>query len=175
MLTAKKLKAMLQELISLKDVGCTYDFKERFSVGLETLEVLDFVKVIRSRIPKCDDHCVRYNDCDWIPFFEERKSVAKFKLTKAGLALADMLESNLDENSLLQLLQKEISSTQITDLILSQFLEDQELSIVQLISIIKEQSNLQLNIIRSTIRDVLDLLESLKLLKIEQGTLFSVV
>lgn len=175
MLTAKKLKAMLQELISLKDIGCTYDFKDRFSVGLESLEVLDFVKVIRSRIPKCGDHCERYNDCDWIPFFEERKSVAKFKLTKTGLALADMLESNMDENSLLRLLQREISSIQITDLILSQFLENQELSIAQLISIIKESSNLQLNTIRSTVRDVLDLLESLKLVKIEQGMLFSFV
>ncbi|NHJ04499.1 MAG: hypothetical protein EAX90_06725 [Candidatus Heimdallarchaeota archaeon] len=175
MLTAKKLKVILQELTSLKDIGCTYDFKERFSVGLESLEVLDFVKVIRSSIPKCGDHCERYNNCDWIPFFEERKSSAKFKLTKTGLALADMLDGTLDENSFLQLLQKEISSTQIPDLILSQFLENQELSIAQLISVIKANSNLQLNTIRSTIRDVLDLLESLKLVKIEQGMLFSVV
>ena len=91
MLTVKNLEQMLAELIVLKDIGCTYDFKERFNVGLDSLATLAIVKVIRTKIPACGDHCNRYNNCQWISIFNKRKSKSKFKFTKQGLAIAQHL------------------------------------------------------------------------------------
>lgn len=175
MLTAKKLQIILKELVELEALGCTYDFKERYSVGLESLEALGFVKVIKSRIPQCGDHCEKYSDCKWIPYFESRKSAAKFKLTKDGLAFADILTSDLSADELEKIIQKEISTKQFIDLILAQSIEASVLTIEQIVNLLLKETNISLNSIRTTLKDILDLMESVKLLKFEQGVIIPFV
>ena len=171
MLTAKKLQTILNELVQLEELGCTYDFKERHLVGLESLEALGFVKVIKSRIPQCGDHCEQYNDCKWIPYFESRKSAAKYKLTKDGLAFVDILRDDLSENELEKIIQKEISTKPFIDLILAQFIEVPEISVEELVNLLLTETNIGLDSIRTTLKDILDLMESVKLLKFAQGVL----
>lgn len=172
MLTAEKLQKIVTELLVLEEIGCTYDFKERFGVGLNSLEVLGLVKLIKTRIPKCGDHCTKYNDCQFISLFEKRKSKTKYRLTKEGKILADNLSSDgITSKNLKSMLQKEFSSYSFVDLILSLLMDYPELSIEKLVSSILETTNSTLYGIRTSIRDILDLLVSLELLAMNEGKL----
>ena len=170
MLNCKTLIIIMKELLDLKEIGCTYDFKERFSVGLEPLELLGFTKVIRSKIPACGDHCKRYNGCEWIPVFESRKSAAKFRLTKEGLSFSNKLElSDFDDKSAKDFVQSEIQSISIIDTILSYLLDTNELSIEQLVTKLLNDTNIKLSILRTSLMDILDLMTSIELISIKEG------
>jgi len=172
MLTAEKLQEIVTELLVLEEIGCTYDFKERFGVGLNSLEVLGLVKLIKTRIPKCGDHCTKYRDCQYIPLFEKRKSKTKYRLTKEGKILADFLSSDaVTSKNVNTLLQKEFSNYSFVDLILSLLMDHPELTIEKLVSSILETTNSALYNIRTSIRDILDLLVSLELLVMNEGKL----
>ncbi len=170
MLTAEKLPEIIAELLVLEEIGCTYDFKERYGVGLNSLEVLGLTKLIKTRIPKCGDHCTKYRDCQYIPLFEKRKSKTKYRLTKEGKILADYLSSDaVTSANIKSLLQKEFSNYSFVDLILSLLMDNPELAIEKLVSSILETTNSTLYSIRTSIRDILDLLVSLELLVIHEG------
>ena len=170
MLTAEKLLEMVTELLVLDEIGCTHDFKERFGIGLNSLAVLGLVKLIKTRIPKCGDHCTRYRDCQYISLFEKRKSKTKYRLTKEGKILAEFLSSDAVTNTNIKLiLQKEVGNYSFVDLILSLLMDYPELTIEKLVSSILEMTNSTLYSIRTSIRDILDLLVSLEFLVIDEG------
>lgn len=170
MLNYQSLITIMKELLELKEIGCTYDFKERFSVGLEPLEILGFTKVIRTRIPACGDHCQRYKDCKWIPHFESRKSVAKFKLTKEGLSFSNkLILHELDDENAKSFVQDEIQSLSIIDTIMSYQMDSKELSIEKLVTKLLNDTNITLSKLRITIMDILDLMVSLELIALKEG------
>ncbi|NHJ88001.1 MAG: hypothetical protein FK734_21230 [Asgard group archaeon] len=170
MLTVNTLKDMILELTSLNEIGCTYDFKERFGVSLASLELLGFVKVIRSKIPECGDHCEKFADCKWISIFESRKSKSKFKMTKEGLALAHLINIySADEQQLEKLLAKEILTIKIIDTLNSFLIDNPELSIELLTTKLLDETPLTLEEIRSSIMDILDLLVSIDVLQLKEG------
>ena len=172
MLTVKNLHKMLMELLSLKEIGCTYDFKERFEVALAALEVLELVKLIRTKIPVCGDHCERYNDCIWIPIFQKKKSKSKYKLTKDGLALIDNLSSSsLSESKIQEVIIGYLINSRIVDQINSMLLRESNLTIERLVTSLLQETNLSLQAIRTTIKDILDLLVSAQLIGIKEGTI----
>ena len=176
MLTVKKLQNILLELVSLKEIGCTYDFKERFEVAMPTLEVLDLVKVIRTKIPTCGEHCEQYNDCKWIPIFQKSKSKSKFKITKEGLALAENLSSNnIAEAELELLITNYLIGSPIVDQINSMLLDEESLTIEKFVSILLQESNLSLIAIRTTMKDILDLLVSANIIRLKEGTIMKYV
>lgn len=161
---------MLTELLSLKEIGCTYDFKERFEVALAALEVLELVKLIRTKTPVCGDHCERYNDCKWIPIFQKKKSKSKYKLTKDGLALIDNLSSSsLSESKIQAVIIGFLISSRIVDQINSLLLGESNLTIERLVTSLLQETNLSLQAIRTTIKDILDLLVSAQLIGIKEG------
>ncbi len=175
MLTVQKLRKMLLELLALKEIGCTYDFKERFEVALTPLEVLGLVKVIRTKIPDCGDHCERYNNCQWIPIFQKSKSKSKFSLTKEGLALAENLSSeSISDSEALAIISDYLLGLSIIDQIISLLLGAGTLSIEKLVSTLLKEINLDFLIIRTTLRDILDLLVSTGTIGIYEGTIITV-
>ncbi len=170
MLTAEKLPKIVAELLVLEEIGCTYDFKERFEVGLNSLEVLGLVKLIKTRIPRCGDHCTKYRDCQYIALFEKRKSKTKYRLTKEGKNLADYLSSEtVTSKNIKLLLQREFSNYSFVDLILSLLMDSPEISVEKLVSSIIANTNLALYSIRTSIKDILDLLTTLEILIIDEG------
>jgi hypothetical protein len=167
---------MLLELFSLKEIGCTYDFKERFEVALSSLEVLGLAKIIRTKIPACGDHCERYNDCKWIPIFQNSKSKSKYKLTKDGLSLIDNLSSDSMTDPEVQTeISNYIISTPIVDQINSMLVGEPNLSIEKLVTALLKETNLSLQAIRTTIKDILDLLVSAQVIRIKEGTILKYV
>ena len=122
------LHKMLSELLSLKEIGCTYDFKERFEVALSTLEVLDLVKVIRTKIPACGDHCER--------------------------TITDYL-----------------INSRIIDQISSLLIGESDLTKERLVTSLLKETKLSLQAIRTTIKDILDLLVSAQIIGIKEGTI----
>jgi hypothetical protein len=176
MFTVKKLQKILLELVSLKEIGCTYDFKDRFEVGLHSLEVLSLTKVIRTKIPACGDHCECYNDCKWEPIFQKRKSKSKFRLTKEGLTLAENLSSDcIDDSELVSVVTTYLLGSSIVDQINSMLLGVENLSIEKLVTTLLKETNLSLQAIRTTIKDILDLLVSAKIVRIKEGTILKYV
>ena len=170
------LNKMLKELVSLKEIGCTYDFKERFEVALSALEVLDLVKVIRTKIPACGDHCERYNDCKWIPIFQKRKSKSKYKLTKEGLSLIENLSfDNLADSEIQKVIVNYLFSSRIVDQINSLLLGEPNLTIERLVTSLLKETNLGLQAIRIAIKDILDLLVSAKLIGRKEGVIMKYV
>ncbi len=168
MLIANNLKDIMLELLSLNEIGCTYDFKERFNVGLNSLEVLGLVKVIRTKIPICGDHCQRYNDCEWIPIFEKKKS--KFKFTKDGLRLLEELSSEeITDSKVDEILQNYLMSIGIIDLILSMLMDNQFITMERLTSTLLKKTNLTLYVIRITTKDILDLMVTLNFITVTEG------
>ena len=167
---------MLKELLSLKEIGCTYDFKERFEVALSALEVLDLVKVIRTKIPACGDHCERYNDCKWIPIFQKRKSKSKYKLTKEGLSLIENLSfDNLADSEIQKVIVNYLFSSRIVDQINSLLLGEPNLTIERLVTSLLKETNLSLQAIRIAIKDILDLLVSAQIIGIKEGVIMKYV
>ncbi|MBK5114529.1 MAG: hypothetical protein KGD59_13520 [Candidatus Heimdallarchaeota archaeon] len=176
MLTVKNLQKILLELFSLKEIGCTYDFKERFEVGLTSLEVLGLAKIIRTKIPTCGDHCERYNDCKWIPIFQKRKSKSKYKLTKDASSLIDTISSESISDSGVQMeISSYLISTPIVDQINSMLIGKTSLSIEQLVSALLKETNLSLQAIRTTMKDILDLLVSAQIIRIKEGIIVKYV
>ncbi|MGC9780415.1 MAG: hypothetical protein HZR80_14305 [Candidatus Heimdallarchaeota archaeon] len=170
MLIANNLKDIMLELLSLNEIGCTYDFKERFNVGLNSLEVLGLVKVIRTKIPICGDHCQRYNDCEWIPIFEKKKSKSKFKFTKDGLRLLEELSSEeITDSKVDEILQNYLMSIGIIDLILSMLMDNQFITMERLTSTLLKKTNLTLYVIRITTKDILDLMVRLNFITVTEG------
>lgn len=170
------LNKMLKELLSLKEIGCTYDFKERFEVALSALEVLDLVKVIRTKIPACGDHCERYNDCKWIPIFQKRKSKSKYKLTKEGLSLIENLSfDNLADSEIQKVIVNYLFSSRIVDQINSFLLGEPNLTIERLVTSLLKETNLSLQAIRIAIKDILDLLVSAQTIGIKEGVIMKYV
>lgn len=176
MLTVMNLHKMLVELLSLKEIGCTYDFKERFKVALSTLEVLDLVKVIRTKIPTCGDHCERYNDCIWIPIFQKRKSKSKHKLTKDGLSLLENLSADsLTDAEIQTTITNYLINSRIVDQINSLLIGESNLTKERLVTTLLKETNLSLQAIRTTIKDILDLLVSAQIIGIKEGTIVKYV
>lgn len=170
------LNKMLKELLSLKEIGCTYDFKERFEVALSSLEVLALVKVIRTKTPACGDHCERYNDCKWIPIFQKRKSKSKYKLTKEGLSLIENLSfDNLTDSEIQKVIVNYLFSSRIVDQINSLLLREPNLTIERLVSSLLKETNLNLQAIRIAIKDILDLLVSAQIIGIKEGVIMKYV
>ncbi len=170
------LNKMLKELVSLKEIGCTYDFKERFEVALSALEVLDLVKVIRTKIPACGDHCERYNDCKWIPIFQKRKSKSKYKLTKEGLSLIENLSfDNLADSEIQKVIVNYLFSSRIVDQINSLLLGEPNLTIERLVTSLLKETNLSLQAIRIAIKDILDLLVSAQIIGRKEGVIMKYV
>ncbi|MBN1327875.1 MAG: hypothetical protein JXA54_00250 [Candidatus Heimdallarchaeota archaeon] len=176
MLTKEMLKNMLVELLSLNELGCTFDFKDRFGVSLSTLEVLGLVKVIKSKIPVCGDHCTKYNDCQWITNFESKKSSSKYKLTKEGLELATtILAKTIDDKLAQDYIIETISQVQLIDVMRSLLLTSKEISIEYLVLVLLEQTTLSIDSIRKNAKDILNLMESLQLLQLKEGKITPIV
>ena len=170
MLDTEKVRDILLNISTTNEIGCTYDVNERFGVGLSPLEILGLVKIIRTRIPTCGDHCPKYNDCEWIALFEKRKSKSKFKLTKDGLRLlGEMSSEGISNEKIVELLQSYLMGNSTIDLILSMLIDTEFLTIEKLTSNLLKESNLKLQVIRSTIKDILDLMVSLNLISIIEG------
>ena len=170
MLTAETLQEILLDLHKKDGLGCTYDFKERYYVGLNSLAFLNLVTLIKTRIPKCGDHCERYQDCPSIELFENRKSKTKYRLTKEGANLADFLSSDsVTMDNLKSMLQKELVNYPFVDLVVSLLMDVSELSVEKLVASIQEQTNTSLFAIRTSIRDILDLLVSIEIIGIKEG------
>ncbi|MHA1220197.1 MAG: hypothetical protein ACTSQB_00520 [Candidatus Heimdallarchaeota archaeon] len=176
MLTKKNLQKILIELLSQNELGCTYDFKERFDVSLSSLEALGLMKAIRSKIPTCGEHCERYADCRWLSIFNSRKSKSKFKLTKIGLELATNLsQPTLTPKLLRDYIVEAITSAKIVDIIQLLLQASGEISVEQLITALLEQTNLTINFIRQNTGDILHLLESLTILQQKEGQILPYV
>ncbi|HUT80075.1 MAG TPA: hypothetical protein VMZ29_02645 [Candidatus Bathyarchaeia archaeon] len=170
MFTKESLKNMLIELLALNELGCTFDFRERYGVSLSTLEILGLVKVIKSKIPACGEHCEKYKDCQWTANFESKKSSSKYRLTKDGLELATNISVKTVDDRLLQdYLIEAINQIQIIDIIQSLLLTLKEISIEYLVLTLLEQTNLSINTIRLNSKDILNLMESLQLLQLKEG------
>ena len=170
MLTAEKLIDILMELDSQKELGCTFDFKERFFVDLKPLELLNFVTVIQTRIPACGDHCNNYSNCKWIPLFEQRKSASKFRLTKQGTNFASFLKKNASSSKeIKKIVKEELRNTPLVKISMN-FLEDKsEVSIEEILSVLLENSNYSIHIFRVTLKDILDLMVSVELITVKEG------
>jgi hypothetical protein len=176
MLTAEKISQMILEIQSLENIGCTYDFKERFTVGLSTLHALGLVTSIRSKIPGCDSHCPRSLNCQWISIFERRKSKSKFKLSKTGEKLAaDLGNNELSEEEINTLVLAAISKIAIVDVIQSLLMDHTNLTVEITVAELLKQTKVNLQTIRTALKDILDLLASLKIIKIKEGLIFSYV
>ena len=171
MLTKQTLKKMLLDLLSLNEIGCTYDFKDRFHVSLKSLEVLGFVKAIRTRIPACGDHCEKFEDCKWISIYKKRKSKSKFRFTKNGLSLANFLLSDLSDDVLVDAILEQISNTAIVEVIQSLLNNQLAISPESLVTALLDRTNIKIADIRFTTKDILDLLESLQEIKIDEGVI----
>jgi hypothetical protein len=175
MLTATKLIAMLEEYSKCNEIGCLYHFKEKFGVSLRTLEVLELVSVIRRGIPKCGEHCERYQDCKWQDVFNSRKSKSKFQLTKAGQQLQKDL-SNLQgsEKEQQEAISNYLITTTIADHIQAELMSTTKngLTIPTLIAGLLQETNLNLRAIRITLRDILDLLTDFNYVTIKDGVIY---
>jgi len=170
MLTKETLLAILTEFRSKKDVACTYDFKEKFGVALAPLEVLEIAKVVKSKIPPCGQHCDRYKDCRWETIFQSRKSKSLYRLTKKGLTLASSLEDPaLKEKEALLLAYLE--ETSLAQLLQSLQHKYQPISMEVLVNHFLTNSSWSLYTIRSCLRDILDLFQSLGKLEIKEGVI----
>jgi hypothetical protein len=172
MLTAIKLKTVLQELLATNEIGCTYDFIERHGLALSSLETLGYVKVIRSRIPACGDHCEKFNDCQHISLFEKRKSKSKYKLQEKGIKLLKRLDMLSTEEDVIEEVKNELMLGELFDIIQSLLLDAPEgLTVEQLVTSTLKQTKLSLTIIRTTFKDIIDLLFSVGLLAKKEGIL----
>ena len=105
---------------------------------------------------------------------KKRKSKTKYRLTKEGKILADYLSSDaVTSKNINSMLQKEFINYSFVDLILSLLMDTPKLTIEKLVSSILETTNSTLYSIRTSIRDILDLLVSLELLIMHEGELTS--
>jgi hypothetical protein len=174
MLTAKKLSQMIIELQKLDDIGCIFDFKEKFKVSFSSIETLGLVTRIQRKIPACDDHCSRSSDCQWIPIFQKRKSRSKFKLTKIGKELAEVVENKEhSDEELKKIIHGFISKSVIIDIIQSMIIDQNNLTTEIIVTSILKQTNIKLQTIRTTLKDILDLMENLEIIHIKEGLLSS--
>jgi hypothetical protein len=174
MLTVDTLIHIILEFHELEDLGCTFDFKERFSVALATLEILGLTNRIKTKIPDCSSHCDKTNDCQWIPIYQKRKSRSKYRLTKAGKNLAAILSQyNTDKVKQRDAIYNSISNIAIVDIINSLLLDNTALTTEILISEILNQSRLQLWTLRITLQDILTLLESLEIIQRKEGLIYA--
>ncbi|NHK31775.1 MAG: hypothetical protein FK730_10520 [Asgard group archaeon] len=174
MLTAKKLSQIILELQSLDDIGCTYDFKERLEVSFSSIETLGLVTKIQRKIPACDDHCSKSSDCQWIPIFQKSKSRSKFKLTKLGKDLAEKVanKEHTDEE-LKRIIHGFISKSIIIDTVQSMIIDQNNLTTEKIVTGILNHTNIKLQIIRTALKDIFDLMENLEIIRIKEGLLSS--
>lgn len=171
MLNVENLINILQDLSS-KEIGCTYEIKNQFGVSLNPLEILGLVKIIRTKIPPCDDHCQLSNDCKWMPIFGKKRSKSKFRLTKDGESLLEKLTSdNLSREKMIESLQSHLMNVDIVDFILTLLMDNESVMVEQLTSRLLQEANLKLQVIRTTIKDLLDLMVSLNLISIFEGVI----
>ena len=174
MFTTEKFQKIMLDLLAKDGIGCTYDFKERYDIGLNSLATLNLVKLIKTRIPKCGDHCQDYRDCKYLSLFDKRKSKTKYLLTKEGKNLATFLTSDaVSASNLTSMLQKELSNYSIVDLISSLLMDSKELTIERLVASLVKQTTMPLFEIRTSMRDILDLLVSLEIIAINEGVITS--
>ncbi|NHJ47453.1 MAG: hypothetical protein FK733_06685 [Asgard group archaeon] len=176
MLTAEKMSQMILEIESMNNIGCTFDFKERYDVALPTLNALSLVTSIRSKIPACGDHCSRYQDCQWIPIFQKKKSKSKFKLSKTGEKLAaDLANRSQSKEEIKDIILGVISKTIIVDVIQSLLMEHTNLTVERVVTEMLKQTKIYLQTIRTVLKDILDLMASLELIKFKEGLILSYV
>lgn len=157
------------------NIGCLFHIKEQFGVSLKAFQLLGFAKVIRRNIPACGKHCDKYDSCKHLDAFRARKSRGKYKLTPKGLTLQKNLEELSDQPEKTQLfLQKNLLANDFCKKLL-QFTEahTKGLEISDLVTWLLTNTKHKLFFIRIAMRDVLDLLISLDLLKIQQGLLMT--
>jgi hypothetical protein len=174
MLTAKKLSQMIIELQNLDDIGCIFDFKDRFEISFSSIEALGLVTKIQRKIPACDDHCSKSSDCQWIPIYQKRKSRSKFRLTKLGKDLAEeVANKEHSDEELKKIIHGFITKSLIIDLIQSMIFDQNNLSTEKIVTSILEQTNIKLQTIRTTLKDIFDLMENLEIIRIKEGLLSS--
>jgi hypothetical protein len=172
MITAITLKEILDDLSEVNEIGCTYDFRQKYGIGLASLQTLGYAKVIRSRIPACGDHCEKFNDCEFISLFEKRKSKSKFKLETSGKNLQKRLSMLSTNEAIYEEVKNDLMNTKIYDAIQSLLIDYSDgISIEQLVTAILKQKTFKLYVIRETFKDILDLLLSTHLLMIKEGIL----
>lgn len=165
---------MILELQSLNNIGCTYDFTDRFEVSLASLEALGLMSKIRTKIPDCDDHCLKSKDCQWISIYQKQKSKSKFKLTKTGEKLVnDLIIINQKEDKIESLILDAINQSVLVDIIQSMIIDQKSISAEKLITEILKQTNVNLQTIRMNLRDIFDLMESLEIIRIKEGLLLT--
>lgn len=175
MITAITLKEILEDLSEVNEIGCIFDFKKKYGIVLASLQTLGYVKVIRSRIPACGDHCEKFNDCEFISLFEGRKSKSKFKIQEAGKKLANRLAMLSTNEDIMEEVKNDLMNTEIFDTIQSLLMDYPEgISIEQLVTAILKQTTFKLGVIRETFRDVLDLMVLTQLFVEKEGILSTV-
>jgi len=176
LLTEEKLKEMILTIKNLDNIGCTYDFKDQFEVALTSLEALNLVTKISSKIPDCDEHCLKSNDCQWFSIYQKQKSKSKFKLTKTGEKFAnDILENNLTSAELKSIILDVVSKALLVDTIQSVLIEQKNLTIEKLVTEILKQTNIDLRTIRIALMDILHLMESLEIIHLKEGLILTYV
>ncbi|MFW9923443.1 MAG: hypothetical protein ACFFDW_09190 [Candidatus Thorarchaeota archaeon] len=170
MLTAEKFHEILLELDAQNQLGCTYDFQERHSVGLKPFELLDVVKVISTRIPACGEHCIKYQDCKHISLFEKRKSIVKFQLTKFGSNLVEYFKTKeFTKEEIKDVIKKELKTASLYSKLELLFKDSVQISTVEIISYLLENSTIDLYTLRTSLKDILDLMDSLKIISNREG------
>lgn len=176
MLTAQTLNEILLELDKTMEIGCTYDIKERFNVGLKPLELLDLVKSIKTRVPVCGKHCGRYQECQWMPLFDKRKSIAKFKLTTFGKKIITILkEKNHSEEELIGFFKKEFLTNSLISKILTFIKTKREITVDMLILYLLKETKYKRYTLRITLADLLDFLASIGLIATSEGIITTFV
>jgi len=170
MLTENTLKNILNELLAGNEFGCVYDFKERFKVSLTVIEKMGFVINIKTKIPNCENFCMKHDGCQWKSIFEQKKSKSVYKLTEKGIILAKKLANEkLPAEKLKEIVYEEIIKITIIDQLIAFISKSKTISTEQLISFLLKNSKYGLHDIRTNVMDILDLLVYINCLIINQG------
>ncbi|MCE7746250.1 MAG: hypothetical protein GPJ52_14060 [Candidatus Heimdallarchaeota archaeon] len=104
-----------------------------------------------------------------------KKSKSKHKLTKDGLSLLENLTADSLTDAEIQTTITYLINSRIVDQINSLLIGESNLTKERLVTTLLKETNLSLQAIRTTIKDILDLLVSAQIIGIKEGTIVKYV
>ncbi|MHA1123007.1 MAG: hypothetical protein ACTSQ3_03550 [Candidatus Heimdallarchaeota archaeon] len=105
-----------------------------------------------------------------------KKSKSKHKLTKDGLSLLENLTADsLTDAEIQTTITNYLINSRIVDQINSLLIGESNLTKERLVTTLLKETNLSIQAIRTTIKDILDLLVSAQIIGIKEGTIVKYV
>ena len=79
------------EIVNLasRSTVCRFQIELNYGISFDFLTEMDLLSRIKTRVPRCIDHCNQTEECKYIPIFEQKVSQHKAKIGKNGLRLLD--------------------------------------------------------------------------------------